>query len=335
MPYPVAAARGKVLGGDTTRPTVEITSTETSPSAAAAIPLTITFSESVTGFVVGDITVAGCTLGALGGSGAIYTVNATPTATLITVDIAEGVAQDAAGNINTAATQFVIVSTVNQKFWWMADSGVFTDVTRTIPATNDGDIAKGWTDNSPMARHATEATNGPALKLNIQNGKPVLRFDGSNDQLSTAGVSDAGIGTGDFYFAFILIPRVSKANNGYFTYTNRLYAYSRGGSGAALAIYTSDYRTFNSALSVGTAYLVEIWRESGTIKAAVNGAQEANTFADASDLDTGSTVALHIGDEDGGTFGQNDMGELLGYRLYNATVQAKLRAYLNTRWAVF
>lgn len=100
-----------VLGSpkDTTRPTVVITSTETSPSSINPIPITITFSESVTGFVVGDITVAGCTLSGFAGSGTTYTVNATPTGRTITIDVAEGVAADGGGNTNTAATQFTIV----------------------------------------------------------------------------------------------------------------------------------------------------------------------------------------------------------------------------------
>lgn len=97
---------------DTTAPTVEITSTETSPSYAYPIPITITFSESVTGFTVDDITVANCTLGEFSGSGATYTVNAYPTNSAITVDIAGGVCVDGAGNGNTAATQFAITSSL-------------------------------------------------------------------------------------------------------------------------------------------------------------------------------------------------------------------------------
>jgi hypothetical protein len=318
---------------DTTRPAVTITSSESSPSSAAAIPLTITFSESVTGFLVGDITVAGCTLGALGGSGAVYTVNATPTATLITVDIAEGVCADAAGNTNLAATQFVIVSTVDQKFWWKADNGTFEDTALTIAAADDGDVVKGWTDNSPAAKHATEATNGPTLKLNIQTGTPMLGFYGSNDKLATAS-HDPGVGTGDFYFAFVIVPRVLKTHNGIFTFANRLYLYSSRALAQAVSVWTTTDRVFNTVLVVGTAYLVEFWRESGTIKAAVNGSLNATTFADAYDIDAAG-AASYIGVENGGVFGQNDIGEIIVYKGYNATVQTQLRAYANTRWVLF
>ena len=43
-------------GGDVSPPTLMLTSTATSPTKASPVPMTATFSESVTGFVVGDIT---------------------------------------------------------------------------------------------------------------------------------------------------------------------------------------------------------------------------------------------------------------------------------------
>ena len=42
---------------DTTGPTVEITSTAADPTAVLPIPVTVTFDESVTGFVQADLTV--------------------------------------------------------------------------------------------------------------------------------------------------------------------------------------------------------------------------------------------------------------------------------------
>jgi hypothetical protein len=98
---------------DTTRPTCTITSAS-SGTTAGAFTCTFTFSEDVTGFAVGDIT---CSANAGAGtfatvSGSVYTAVITPTAIgAVTVDVAEGVCADGAGNTNTAATQFSIVST--------------------------------------------------------------------------------------------------------------------------------------------------------------------------------------------------------------------------------
>ena len=94
---------------DNVRPTVVITSTATSPTSSSPIPFTVTFSESVTGFVAGDVTVGNGTIGTVNGSGTTYTFNVTPTANgTVTVDVPANVAQDIASNGNTAAAQFTI-----------------------------------------------------------------------------------------------------------------------------------------------------------------------------------------------------------------------------------
>lgn len=100
-------------GKDVTPPTVTISSTEISPSYVNPIPLIFTLSEVATDFVVGDITIgAGGFVGNFAGSGINYTADLTVTGTgvTITVDVAANSFHDAAGNGNTAATQFSITS---------------------------------------------------------------------------------------------------------------------------------------------------------------------------------------------------------------------------------
>jgi len=97
---------------DSLRPSLVISS----PAGASAgstgtspIPFTVTFSESVTGFVAGDLTPGNATISGFSGSGTTYTFNATPTANgVVTMNIAANVSLDAAGNGNTAATPFSI-----------------------------------------------------------------------------------------------------------------------------------------------------------------------------------------------------------------------------------
>ncbi len=89
---------------DNSDPSVVISSTATEPTSVSPIPVTITFSESVTGFVLADISVTNGTAGSFAGSGAVYTATITPAATgLVTVSVAAGVAADAATNGNTAS----------------------------------------------------------------------------------------------------------------------------------------------------------------------------------------------------------------------------------------
>src|SRR3990167_10015348 len=99
-------------GGDITAPAVVITCAQTSPSATTPLNYTITFSEVVTGFELADFVITNGTKAALGGSGAVYTCDVTPTAIgNVTADVAAGVAIDAAGNANTVASQLVIFAT--------------------------------------------------------------------------------------------------------------------------------------------------------------------------------------------------------------------------------
>lgn len=95
---------------DTTPPTMTITAAEVSDGASssdATLSLTFTSSESTTDFASGDITVTNGAISGFTGSGTTYTATFTPTADgACTIDVAAGSFTDAAGNDNTAATQF-------------------------------------------------------------------------------------------------------------------------------------------------------------------------------------------------------------------------------------
>jgi hypothetical protein len=93
---------------DEIQPTVVVLSTASGPTDSNPIPVNIDFSEDVTGFVIGDITVTGGTAANFAGSGKNYSVEVVPSAALVTVDVAALVAQDAAGNGNTVANQWTI-----------------------------------------------------------------------------------------------------------------------------------------------------------------------------------------------------------------------------------
>ena len=94
-------------------PTVEITSEATAP-VTEAFTVTITFSEDVTGFEVGEIEVDNGTasdLNPTAGPASTYTVTITPTATGdVTVAVPAGVAEDTDGNNNQAAETFTIAA---------------------------------------------------------------------------------------------------------------------------------------------------------------------------------------------------------------------------------
>ena len=96
---------------DTTKPDVTINKAggQADPTNSSPINFTVVFSEAVTGFTTGDVTVGGTanpTTGTVTGSGTTYNVavsGMTGDGT-VTATIAAGVAQDAASNTNNAST---------------------------------------------------------------------------------------------------------------------------------------------------------------------------------------------------------------------------------------
>jgi len=100
----------RVYSPDVIRPTVALASTAADPTNISPIPMTATFSEDVTGFDLGDVTVENGTAGNfVAVSDRAFTFDVTPdTDGVVTVDIAVGLAQDAAGNYNIAAPRFSI-----------------------------------------------------------------------------------------------------------------------------------------------------------------------------------------------------------------------------------
>ncbi|MFH1713412.1 MAG: Ig-like domain-containing protein, partial [Candidatus Jacksonbacteria bacterium] len=126
-------------------PTVEITSTATSPTNTSPIPMTATFSEAVSEFIIDDIIVGNGTADNLAtDDNQVFTFDVTPDEQgTVTVDIAGGIAQDSALNDNTVAIQFSIIY----------DSE--PPATPTILTPNGGEYLKGgssyeitWTPTS-------------------------------------------------------------------------------------------------------------------------------------------------------------------------------------------
>jgi hypothetical protein len=92
---------------DTTAPTVVLTSTGTPDPTNGTFTVTATFSEAVTGVLIGDFVVASGTTSAFSGvSSTVYTVLVTPTSEgVVTIDMGTGAAMDLSANKSAPATQ--------------------------------------------------------------------------------------------------------------------------------------------------------------------------------------------------------------------------------------
>ncbi len=103
-----------ITGGlviDSTAPGVTVSSTAAPATNTSPIPFTITFTEDVTNFVEGDITVVGGTIdgGSFAGSGSVYSFTVTPDSDgNVIVSVAAGVAEDGVGNLNTVSNDLTV-----------------------------------------------------------------------------------------------------------------------------------------------------------------------------------------------------------------------------------
>lgn len=97
----------KAIVIDTLAPGVSMSSGAADPTNGSPIPVTVLFTEPVTGFTIGAIVPGNATAGNFAGGGASYTFDLTPTGQgLVTADVGAGVAFDVALNGNTAAAPF-------------------------------------------------------------------------------------------------------------------------------------------------------------------------------------------------------------------------------------
>ncbi len=121
-----------VGAADTTPPTVTINQAvaQADPTSASPINFTVVFSETVTNFATGDVTISGTASGTktatVTGSGTTYNVAVTgmTSAGTVIASLASGVASDAAGNPSAAATSADGTVTMQTPFAsWMGSAG--------------------------------------------------------------------------------------------------------------------------------------------------------------------------------------------------------------------
>ncbi len=156
---------------DGIKPTVVITADAAIPTNIA-FTATITFSEDVTGFDLGDISVGNGTASSFTMTSAtVYTALITPTVDgMVTVDVNAEVAQDLVGNDNLAATQYsVLYDATNPTLTITTTSPDPTNMPFTIDIVFDEDITDfditdlSVTNGTPSAFTMTSATIYSAL----------------------------------------------------------------------------------------------------------------------------------------------------------------------------
>lgn len=179
------AASQLSVTNDETAPTVTITSDAGNPQSGA-FTATFTFSEAVSGFAIGDVSLSNALINNFDNSNApIYTATITPENDgAVTVEVNAGAAQDNAGNDNTAATQ---LSVTNDE---------------TAPSRNSGAIV-GRTYGLGQNMDITVEFN-EAVLVETAGGTPIINIAMGGQTRSAAYLS--GSGTTTLTFRYTTVP---------------------------------------------------------------------------------------------------------------------------------
>ncbi len=168
-------------------PSVVISST--AAETTNYLPVTFTFSEAVTGFIAGDITVSNGTVTNFAGSGTTYTADIIPTAaSVVTVDVAASKAIDATSNNNTAATQL-------------------TRTCNALPISVVSTAGSSTSATYPALKFAFDAIN-----LGTHQGAIEISVNANSIELASAVLNATGTGTSpniSSYASVKIFPTVS------------------------------------------------------------------------------------------------------------------------------
>ncbi len=190
---------------DTITPTIEVTSSATSPTRISPIPVTITFSEPVTNFVVADLTIGNGSPGSLSSTdNQTFTVAITPTFDgEVSINVTANVAADAAGNGNSALesgftitydltpptttisspVNNALIPTKNPTFTFSANESNVTftctvnlnSVPCTSPHTHPGNLTEGPHSFTVKATDAAgnQEVSSPLINFTVDSFAPV------------------------------------------------------------------------------------------------------------------------------------------------------------------
>ena len=161
-------------------PTVDIQGEPAAVNNTTAYNVTFEFSETVTGFVIGDITVGnGAASNFIAVDGNTYTADITPSgAGDITIDVAANVAVDAASNNNTAATQAITT---------------FDNVAPTVDIQGEPAIVNSTTAYSVTFEFSENVTGFVIGDITVGNGA-ASNFIAIDGNTYTADITPSGAG---------------------------------------------------------------------------------------------------------------------------------------------
>lgn len=178
---------------------------------------------------------------------------------------------------------------VSPRIWVKADAGTY-QAAGGAAAALDGDVVGQWQDQSGNGRHFAMSTgaNKPTLQLNERNGLPVIRADGTDDQLRT-GVAMSNLIANNAYELFAIASFVGIGTNGANIWENDCLVGDSSGffgvfakSGGPLLVpynWDGDPDGLLAAQSIatGTFYTIHQRHAGGNLILSVNNGAETST----------------------------------------------------------
>jgi len=205
----------------------------------------------------------------------------------------------------------------------------------TISGLSDGQAVAQWSDLSGSGRHVTQATgaNQPTYRTGVQNGRAVVRFDGTNDGLARTGMS--GISAARNLVA--IVAKSSTSGGERFTFTARQSL----GAAVLMRLLSGTHRIQQRGLTVSAANAPTTWqlhlsyndsssvtyRRSGTLIGTATGTLGPNT----------APVDMYVGNEINTNFWNGDISEILWYTSatdFDAAAITALEAHLRAKWGL-
>jgi len=216
--------------------------------------------------------------------------------------------------------------------WWKADSFSLSD------GTAIGGTGNAWVDQSANGNNATQATSGnqPLFKTAIVNGKPVIRFDGSDDFLSLASTISIG-STGAFTYMVVMAQTAANGvtiggnaatgnagllHDDFSTGVVDTFGSGGGSSSTAFSVARSSFKLAIAKRASGAS--VVSFRENTTAK----GGSGTTGAIDATTLGARSNASLN--------FLKGDIAEVLIYttEVSNADCDTIYTSYLQPKYAI-
>ena len=199
----------------------------------------------------------------------------------------------------------------------------------------DADPVGTWSDQSGNGRDATQATAAkkPTYKTNIQNGKPVVRFDSIDDGLSVTMSLAAGSWS---CYAVVLVPSATTAGNYVLdAETGRLIFSPRDSDDNTKVGWYDGLWKDIAAITSGWKLLAWILTSGGNGEVFVDGVSKGTAAYSAQAI--GGAIAIGTRYNINGTNNlRSDLGEFALYSgAHTVADRQQLENYYNTKWAVY